>query len=160
MLRSNFGYFYYGNLYNTFEWIECCSSRVRTEAGLVKHNFQQHGQWEWLHPQQVYWCHRAVWCGQHAREKGSHPEGSWKNQMHWIKVVKHWQKYRSERLLVKEGREPWNLWGNTTLIYMSKSWPMNLKSKQTHLCLGKRKMCVLKLRSVAISLKDSCVVHF
>lgn len=30
-----------------------------------------------------------VWCGQHAREKRSHPERPWKNQMHWIKVLKH-----------------------------------------------------------------------
>lgn len=35
LLQSNFGYFYYGNLYNTLEWIKCCSSRVSTGALIV-----------------------------------------------------------------------------------------------------------------------------
>lgn len=37
---------------------------------------QQHGLWDWVHPQRV--CqHQSVWCSWHAEGKGWHPKGPW-----------------------------------------------------------------------------------
>ena len=43
----------------------------------LRHLCWPHGQWDWVHPQQVCWWHQAEWCGRHARGKGCHPEGPW-----------------------------------------------------------------------------------
>ena len=51
------------------------SSGVGIGTSAVEHLCQWHGQWDWVHPQQVCWWHEAVWCDQHTGVKGYHPEG-------------------------------------------------------------------------------------
>ena len=36
-----------------------------------------HGQWDRVHPQQIWRWHQAVWCGRYSRGKGCHLEGPW-----------------------------------------------------------------------------------
>lgn len=55
-------------------------------------------------------------------------------------------------------REPHILWVSTIWIYISESLSINLKSQHAHFHLSKSEMCFLKLHSITISPKDSCVI--
>lgn len=48
-------------------------------SSAAQHLCQQHGLWDWAHPQQV--CqHQTVWCSWHAEGKGWHPKGPWQTR--------------------------------------------------------------------------------
>lgn len=57
------------------KWKAVTSIPQGTVSGLVLFNISVSDTDSWEHPQQVWQCYQAVWCGGPTREKECHPEG-------------------------------------------------------------------------------------